>query len=86
MRLVGTSKGSDAIGWDAGPAQGNQNQNQKTKKPKNQKTKKPKNQKTKKTRRAVHLTTNGRSCVTVPPYVRVTVVLTTYRHRAFIPS
>jgi hypothetical protein len=32
MRLVGTSKGSDAIGWDAGPAQGNQNQ--KTKKPK----------------------------------------------------
>ena len=78
MRLVGTSKGSDAIGWDAGPAQGNQNQNQKTKKPKNQKTKK--------TRRAVHLTTNGRSCVTVPPYVRVTVVLTTYRHRAFIPS
>ena len=55
----------------------------KTKKPKNQKTK---NQKTKKTRRAVHLTTNGRSCVTVPPYVRVTVVLTTYRHRAFIPS
>ena len=76
MRLVGTSKGSDAIGWDAGPAQGNQNQ----------KTKKPKNQKTKKTRRAAHLTTNGRSCVTVPPYVRVTVVLTTYRHRAFIPS
>jgi len=70
MRLVGTSKGSDAIGWDAGPAQGNQNQNQKTKK----------------TRRAAHLTTNGRSCVTVPPYVRVTVVLTTYRHRAFIPS
>ena len=42
MRLVGTSKGSDAIGWEAGPAQGNQNQNQKTKKPKN---KKPKNQK-----------------------------------------